>query len=164
MRFRKKRNNFKRYQTEKRPVEKGRFYNLKCRMRKIKIFITIILLYEFAILTILQVPNYCIGFFNANFCSIPFRYFLMAVVVPVLITLLAWWMPEISRPFCKKCECETHEPEHQANDFRDQISGQVLERALATALITGVENFLSKRPKTKKALNDILKGVVSKNK
>lgn len=149
---------------EKCPVEKGRFCYFNNSMRKLKIFVTVLLLYEFAIITILQVPNYCFGFFNANFCAIPFRYFLMCIVVPSLITLFAWWMPEISRPFCKKCECETHDAENQTGNFHEQISKHLLERVLAAALITGIENFLSKHPKTKKTLADILKSVYGKKK
>jgi len=149
---------------EKCPVEKGRFCYFNNCMRKLKIFVTVLLLYEFVILTILQVPNYCSGFFNANFCAIPFRYFLMSIVVPSMIALFVWWVPEMVRPFCKKCECEIHESEHETNNFREQISKHLLERVLVAALITGIENFLSKRPKTKKAFNDILESLVSKNK
>ena len=77
-------------------------------MRKIKIFITILVLYEFTVLTVLQIPDYCVWFFNRNFCAqIHFKYFLMCVLLPAMIGLIFWWTPEISRLFCKnRCQCE----------------------------------------------------------
>ena len=126
-------------------------------MRKIKIFVTILLLYEFTLLTILQVPRYCVGVFNANFCAISFRYFFMCVVVPSLVGLLVWWLPEMSRMFCKKCECET--PTEPVSTTK-----QYIEKLVVALAIVAVQKFISRRPKIKKILDDVLNEVVVKNK
>lgn len=124
-------------------------------MRKLKIFITILLLYEFAILTILQVPNYCLAFFNYNFCAVSFRYFLLCFVLPSLVGLFAWWLPEISRLFCKKCECEMR-PEPAPT------TRQYIEKLVMALAIVAVQKFISRRPKIKKILDDILEEVSGK--
>ncbi len=126
-------------------------------MRKIKIFTTILLLYEFIILTILQVPNYCAGVFNINFCNVGFRYFLLCIVVPVLVWLFLWWLPDISKVFCKKCECDNLESkEHlHENNTTENMSTKALEHLITTAIIIGIQKFAKNHPHTQNIFNNI---------
>lgn len=129
-------------------------------MRKIKIFITILVLYEFVILTVLQISNYCNAIFNNNFCATDnFKYFLLCVMLPVLVMLFFWWMPDIARPFCKnKYQCEETHLEQTSNikESREIISRDDMERLVTGAIIMGIQKFASMHPKTTKAFNNII--------
>ena len=128
-------------------------------MRKLKIFITIFVIYEFVMLAILQIPNFCVAVFNHNFCYMNnFKYFLMCVMVPVLLMLFLWWMPDIARPFCKnKCQCDAHPHEIQNNNItQDEISKQYLEKLISSAIMIGVQKFAKSHPKTTKTFDNII--------
>ena len=147
---------------EKCPVETGLFYYLKYSMRKFKIFITVLLIYEFAMLTILQISHYCTGLFSGHFCGIPFRYFLMCIIVPGMFWLFLWWMPEISRFFCKKCQCEIPHEKTVPDKVSEIASKQIIEHLITNALIAGIDKFTSNHPKAKKKIQDIAKVVAGK--
>ena len=125
-------------------------------MHRIKIYVTILLLYEFVILTILQIPDYCFGVFNVNFCSVGFRYFLMAIVVPVLFGLFAWWVPEIRRVFCSQCKYENQKDKSIKDIFKEIISKQDIERLITAAIIMGIQKFAANHPKTKETFATVV--------
>ena len=129
-------------------------------MRKIKIFITLLMLYEFVITTVLQVSGFCNTFFNRGFCDVGnFKYFLMCVMLPGLLILFFWWMPDIARPFCKnKCQCEERDTEQKPTQktAQDIISHDDMERLVTGAIIMGIQKFASLHPKTTKAFNNII--------
>ena len=132
-------------------------------MRKFKIFITVLLLYEFTILTILQIPRYCTGLFLSRFCGLPFRYFLMCLLVPCVVALFVWWLPEISRIFCGKCQCEALREKPIKDKVKEIVSDQDIERLVTAVLISGIKKFVANHPKTTETLSDVLKTFV-KNK
>ena len=111
-------------------------------MRKIKIFVTILVLYEFAVLTVLQIPDHCVWFFNQNFCAqMNFKYFLLCLLFPAMIGLVFWWTPEISRLFSKnKCVCEPK----NTNAFSEQN----LENLLVGIANIGLEKLLEHRKRS----------------
>lgn len=117
-------------------------------------------MYEFVILTVLQISNYCNAIFNNNFCATDnFKYFLLCVMLPVLVMLFFWWMPDIARPFCKnKCQCEETHLEQTSNikESREIISRDDMERLVTGAIIMGIQKFASMHPKTTKAFNNII--------
>jgi len=129
-------------------------------MRKIKIFITLLFLYEFVITTILQVPGFCNTFFNRGFCDVGnFKYFLMCIMLPGLLILFFWWMPDMARPFCKnKCQCDEMHSEQTINpkETHEMISRDDLERLVTGAIVMGIQKFASMHPKTTKAFNNII--------
>ena len=128
-------------------------------MRKIKIFITVLVLYEFVMLTILQIPNYCVAFFNKNFCAAyNFKYFFMCVMLPALVGLVIWWLPEIARLFCpNKCQCDTSSRTTQNKDVdKDELSKQYLEKLITSAIMIGVHKFATSHPKTRETLENII--------
>ena len=129
-------------------------------MRKIKIFITLLFLYEFVITTILQVPGFCNTFFNRGFCDVGnFKYFLMCIMLPGLLILFFWWMPDMARPFCKnKCQCDEMHSEQTINpeETHEIISRDDMERLVTGAIVMGIQKFASMHPKTTKAFNNII--------
>ena len=138
----------------------AQIYN--CSMRRLKIFITIFVLYELVMLTILQISDYCLWWFNYNFCETGvFKYFLMCIMLPLCFTLFIWWIPEISRMLCKnKCECMAEkEPSSIKDILREIVSTKDIERLITAAIIMGVQKFVNNHPKTKATLTDILKNI-----
>ena len=133
-------------------------------MRKIKIVITILALYEFIILTILQVPNYCSVFFSLNFCAVSFKFFLLCIMIPALVGLFIWWMPDIGKLFCHNCKCNNSTDTNTTNQpIQEIISKQDIERFITMAVIIGIQKFVSKYPKAKETFDtifDIIKNAV----
>lgn len=125
-------------------------------MRKFKIFITYFILYEFVVLTILQIPRYCIYVFNGHFCNVSFRYFLMCMVVPITVGLILWWIPDISKHFCGECQCDQGADIKKNDNQKQIISKEDIEHLVATAAVAGIKKFISTHPKTTKTVNDIL--------
>ena len=127
-------------------------------MRKVKVFITIVVLYEFVILTILQIPDYCNAFFNYNFCETNhFKYFLMCLMLPGLFGLFLWWLPDIARLICpNKCAVKQEKDISIKNIFNEIISKQDIEKFITAAIIMGIQKFASSHPKTTEAFDDVL--------
>lgn len=137
-------------------------------MQRIKIFITILVLYEFVLMTILQIPDYCVSVFNYNFCETnSFKYFLLCLMLPISVGLFIWWMPEIARLLCpNRCNMKIEEKESAKNMFDKIISKQDLERFITTAIIMGIQKFVASHPKAKEVIDDvgdILQGVNKEN-
>lgn len=127
-------------------------------MRKIKIFITVLLLYEFVMLTILQIPDYCVYWFNHNFCETNhFKYFLLCIMLPGVSGLFLWWIPEIARVLCpNKCNVKPASETTIKNIFNEIISKQDIERFITAAIIMGIQKFASTHPKTQETFDNIL--------
>ena len=124
---------------------------------------TVLVLYEFAMLTVLQIHDYCVALFNYNFCNTNnFKYFLMCVMLPGMFGLFCWWIPEISRTICpNKCQCETQHPETNKSTSSD------IEKLITTAIVMGIHKLAMQHPKTKEILDnisDVLKKVDTKGK
>ena len=127
-------------------------------MRKIKTFITLIVLYEFAMLTILQVPDYCSAFFYDAFCYVGnFKYFLLCIMLPVLIALFVWWTPDIVRHLCpNKCMVKTDQENNVKDVLREIVSKTDIEKLITAAIIMGVQKFAQTHPKTTEVFDSIL--------
>lgn len=125
-------------------------------MRKIKIFITIFALYEFVVLTVLQIPPYCNAIFNYNFCfGGGLKYFLLCIMFPGLIGLVIWWMPDIVTFGCpRKCNPQTDFT--LKNIFDEIISKQDIEKFITAAIIMGIQKFVQNHPDTTEKFDSIL--------
>ena len=127
-------------------------------MRKIKIFISLFLLYELFMLTVLQIKEYCLFVFNVNFCSYEsFKYFFICIMLPVVFGLFIWWIPDISKLFCnKQCDCNIKKDVSIKDILNEIISKQDIERFVTAAIIMGIQKFANNHPETTKNLNNIL--------
>lgn len=120
------------------------FYNFY--MKKFKIFTTLFIIYEFVIITILQIHNFCVGFFNYNFCNTAwYKYFLFCVMLPTLVCLLFWWMP--------RKEVETKKS--SLDILFDLLTPQYIKRFLIAIVIVGLRKFIMSHPKAKDFFNDV---------
>ena len=127
-------------------------------MRKIKIFITVLVLYEFVMLTILQIPDYCSGIFNNNFCDTStFKYFLLCIMLPALFGLFVWWLPDIGRLLCpNRCAIKPEPDPSLKSIFNEIISKQDIEKLITAAIIMGIQKFAKNNPKTTEVFDSIL--------
>lgn len=117
-------------------------------MRKFKIFLTGFILYEFAVITILQIQSFCIGIFGNTFCRMHnYKYFLLCIMVPVLLGLLFWWLPK------KQVE---QEPSFKEILF-NALPRQYVERFVFAAITVGLKKFAATHPKAKKFFDDVVK-------
>ena len=121
-------------------------------MRKFKIFTTFFVLYEFVMITILQIHSFCIGVFNQNFCETNYKYFLFCVMIPILFGIIYWWMPK------------TKIAQQQEKTFKeillDTIPKQYLQRFIIAMIIVMVRKFIMSYPRAKEFfdnINDVLK-------
>ena len=73
-----------------------------------------------------------------------------------------WWMRDISRIFCGKCQCEIPHNKTVSNKVSEITSKQLIEHLITTAIIAGIDKFVSNHPKTKKKIQDIAKVVAGK--
>ena len=127
-------------------------------MHKAKVFFTILILYECVAITILQIHRYCVGVFNLNFCEYgAYKYFLICVAFPVLLSVLMWWMPDIVRLFCKKqCMVEKEKTETIHDVLSQIISSKDIERFITAAIIMGIQKFSKTHPKTQAVFDNIM--------
>ena len=108
-------------------------------MRKLKLFITFLTIYEFIFVSILRIQDYCVFLFNNNFCGIvDYKYFLICFMVPWLFLLLLWWWRDISNLFHKQKE-------------QDSLSNQ--DKIIMNIIILLLQKYIQKHPK----LRDIIK-------
>lgn len=118
-------------------------------MYKFKIFTTVFVLYEFIVITILQIPNFCVSLFNYNFCEMNgFKYLLFCLMLPTLFGLMFWWLPK-----------QKAEPKTIKETLFDMIPPQYIRRFLIAAVIVGLRKFMMSHPRTKdfvRNINDIL--------
>ena len=136
-------------------------------MRKFKIFISIFTLYEFMMLTILQIPRYCVGIFNVNFCAhTTFKYFLFCIMLPIISCIFFWWIPEISRLFCPRACNATIQPQPKSSGdvLSEIISKKDIERFITALVIMGIQKFSKKHPKTTAVFDEILTTIQKTNK
>ena len=118
-------------------------------MRKLKIFTTIFVIYEFLVIMILHRQSYCAKIFELNFCeSGSYRYFFMCFMIPIVAGVILWWLPEIS---CKKsCDAEP-EPVPDKTITRGDI-----EYFVSGVLLIILQHFFKKHKQTKSIFLDIL--------
>ena len=115
-------------------------------MNKTKIIITGLLLYEFIVITILRIPNYCYAVFNKNFCMMGnFKYFMLCLMIPVCLWLIAWWIPTLSGMFCpNKCQCET---QSKSNTFSKEIQNLII-----ATIAFGIKKIFEHQQKNKEKI------------
>lgn len=86
----------------------------------------------------------------------------MCLLVPCLIALFLWWIGDISRIFCGKCQCEMPHEKTVSDKVSEITSKQLIEHLITTAIIAGIDKFASTHPKTKKKIQDIAKVISDK--
>lgn len=125
-------------------------------MQKFKVYTTIFILYEFVVITILRIPNFCGALFNNNFCNIGnYKYLLFCVMLPTLFGLVVWWMP-------KKSESQ----KSTSDILLDIFPPKYIKRFIIAMVIVGIRKFVMSHPRARDFINNVnsVFGVELKNK
>jgi len=86
-------------------------------------------------------------------------------MLPVLIGLFIWWIPEMARAICpNKCNIKTDTDINIKNIFNEIISKQDIERFITAAIIMGIQKFATNHPKTTETFDNILDVLKNTNK
>lgn len=128
-----------------------------------KIGFTIFALYEIIVVVILHCERMCNPLLGAVACQDWMRYFIAAVIIPVLAFLIWMWVSAI-------IHARRHRFLHRARGAIMDVVGHVresitrnvsredIERYITGAAIAGVKNYAKRNPKFKKFLQDIMDG------
>ena len=110
-------------------------------------------------LTVLQIKSYCVGVFNLNFCEHgAFKYFFICIMLPIMVMIFIWWVPDISRLFCRDV-CQSVQPEKPqkiSDVLQEIVSAKDIEHLITAAIIMGVQKFVKSHPKTSATFDNIL--------
>jgi hypothetical protein len=87
-------------------------------------------------------------------------------MLPILVAIFLWWVPEIGRLFCSKtCEMPPPEKNEKLTDvLREIISKQDIERLISAAIIMSIQKFAQTHPKTNNVLRTILDTLIKNTK
>ena len=87
----------------------------------------------------------------------------MCLLIPCFVALFSWWLPEISRIFCGKCQCEVPHEKPIKDKVKEIASDQAIEQLVTAVLISGMKKFIANHPKTTETLSDILNSFIKNN-
>lgn len=124
-------------------------------MRRLKIFLTIIIIYEFIVVSVLHSQQYCTNFFALNFCEYQqYKYLFMCVMLPALVGVILWWWPK-TLDISKSCNTENDDNTITRNDIEYFVSGLFL---------MAIQHFFKKHKKTESIFFDILNAMKASDK
>lgn len=139
-------------------------------MLKLKICLTVFILYEIAAVLLLHFPTTCDAMFAYSFCADSvFKYFIACIAVPALAFLIAMWIFTIvkrirRRSFVYRARAALGE---FADDVRRDVAGNVnsadLQKYIAAAVIGGIGRYMSKNPRARQMFEDIVGAVRNGN-
>ena len=81
-------------------------------------------------------------------------------MLPGLVALFIWWMPNIARAVCQRCETLPIKPVDTLHDMLQEIiSAKDIERFITAAIIMGVQKFAQTHPKTQTVFDEIVRAI-----
>ncbi len=131
---------------------------------KMKIYITILSLYEIFAILFLHSKTSCNSIFTNGFCTDSIeKYVVFCVAVPVIFALLVMWIGEI-RKYIRRRHSLFYKAKNivqdVATEIKDKVSESVsskyLEKILATLLILAVKKYADKSPKAREIMKEII--------
>lgn len=133
-------------------------------MIKLKIWLTVLTLYEIVAVLLLHCSRVCNAMFGLNFCSDHvFKYFIALFAVPAIITLIVMWIMEIIHTARRRqtlvFKAKTAIKD-MAEKLRDKVSENVstkdLEKLAAAAFVAGVQRYSANHPRMRNKIREIL--------
>ncbi len=131
---------------------------------KMKIYGTILALYEIFIVLFLHSKTYCNSIFTSGFCmdSVE-KYFTFCIAIPVIVFLIFMWIGEIRKYIRRRnsllyrAKDAVHEVATEIKDrVTETISPQYLEKLITAALLIGVKKYADKNPKARAFLKEVI--------
>lgn len=133
-------------------------------MLKLKIYTTVVVLYEIVAVLLLHFPRVCDAMFGVGFCDDRvFKYFIALFAIPAVVLLIIMWINEIvkaahhRRSLMYKAKSAVKDIVSNVRDkVSENVSTQDLEKLAVAALLASVKKYSHKYPKMRHKLNDIL--------
>ncbi len=133
-------------------------------MLKLKIYTTILFVYEILAVLLLHCPRTCDSLFGVGFCDDRvFKYFIACFAIPALVFLIVMWIMEIvsrarrRRTLMYKAKSAVKGIVSNVREkVSEKVSSQDLEKLAVAALLAGVKKYSHKYPKVRSKLNELL--------
>lgn len=128
---------------------------------KPKIYITILFVYEIVAVMLLHCQYMCTTMLGQTACQDWFRYFAACIVIPGVISLLWMWLETIvhayhNRFFRRARHAFTEVLDGLCEKLANKITREDLERYITFAAIYGVRHYMSRNPKFRELLQEIM--------
>lgn len=128
---------------------------------KPKIYITVLFVYEIVAVMLLHCQYMCTEMFGVTACQDWFRYFAVCVVIPGIVSLIWMWIETIRHAYRNRF---FHRARNAVIDIwdglRDKLADKMtredIERYITVASLYGIRYYLSKNPKFKELLHELL--------
>ena len=131
---------------------------------KMKIYATILSVYEIFTILFLHSKSTCNEIFTTNFCLDGVsKYFIFCIAVPVIVSLIIMWVNEIRKyfrsrhSFFYRAKSAVQDMASEIKDrVADKVSPQYFERLITAFLIIGLKRYADKNPKVREFLKDVI--------
>lgn len=128
---------------------------------KPKIYITILFIYEIFAVMLLHCQYMCTMMLGQTACQDWFRYFAACIIIPGLVSLIWMWIETIihtyhNRLFRRARGALIDILDGLRDRFADKISREDIERYITVAALYGIRYYMSRNPKFKEVLNEII--------
>ncbi len=128
---------------------------------KPKIYITLLFVYEIFAVMLLHCQYMCTMMLGHTACQDWFRYFAACIVIPGIISLVWMWIETLVHTYRYRF---FHRAKGAVVDvlgnlrrrLTDNISREDIERYITVASLYGIRHYMSKNPKFKEVLNEIV--------
>ena len=128
---------------------------------KPKIYITVLFLYEIFAVMLLHCQYMCTEMLGATACQDWFRYFAACIVIPGIVSLIWMWIETIrsayrNRFFRRARSAVLDVWDGLRDKLADKLTRQDLERYIIVASLYGIRYYLSRNPKFKEFLHELV--------
>ena len=128
---------------------------------KPKIYITILFVYEIFAVMLLHCQYMCTEMLGVTACQDWFRYFAACIIIPGLVSLIWMWFETIrhayrNRFFHRARGAVLDVWDGLRDKLADKMTREDIERYITVASLYGIRYYLSKNPKFKELLHEML--------
>lgn len=128
---------------------------------KPKIYITVLFVYEIFAVMLLHCQYMCTEMLGITACQDWFRYFAACVIIPGLVSLIWMWIETICHAYRYRFFRRARGAVIDVWDgLRDKLANKMtredIERYITVASLYGIRYYLSKNPKFKELLHELM--------
>lgn len=133
-------------------------------MLRLRIYLTVFVLYEIIAVTVLHMSRTCDALFGGMFCmDHVFKYFIVCFAVPMIVFLLAMWIMHIidraryRHSLMYKAKTAVKEIARNIGDHvSETVSTKDVEKMIIGALLVGVKKYAAAHPNTRRAFGNLI--------
>ncbi len=133
-------------------------------MLKLKIYSTVLVLYEIVAVMLLHCPRTCDALFSGRFCNdMVYKYFIVCFAVPAILSLIFMWVMHIIHAIRRRnsllyrAQTAVEDVAHSMKKtIRESISNKDLQKYVVAAVLAGVKKYSDYHPNMKKAIDNVI--------